>query len=66
MKRYELEVADINCEHCVSKVEAVLKPISTTVDVNLDTKLATVESENPPEKLLAAIAEIGYPGSLKA
>jgi len=66
MKRYELEVAGINCEHCVSKVEAALKPISTTVDVSLDTKLATVESENPPEELLAVIAEIGYPGSLRA
>jgi len=65
MKRYELEVAGMNCEHCVSKVEAALKSISTKVDVNLNTKLATVESENPPEKLLAAIAEIGYPGSLR-
>lgn len=65
MKRYELEVADMNCEHCVSKVETALKSISTTIDVNLDTKLVTVESEKSPEELLAAIAEIGYPGSLR-
>jgi len=66
MKRYELEIPGMNCEHCASKVRAVLEATSTAVDVNLDARLATVESESPAEELLAAIAEIGYPGSLRA
>ncbi len=55
----------IHCQHCVHTVKMELEGIEGVekVDVNLDTKKASV-TFNPPEveqTVLKTLAEIGYP-----
>jgi len=66
MTRYEIEVDGMSCGHCVARVEGALKPLSDAVNVDLESKLATVDSDRPTDELLAALDEAGYPGRLRA
>ena len=65
MNKYEIEVTGMSCGHCVSRVESALEPLSGKVNVNLESNLASVESNRPLDDLLAALSEAGYPGKLK-
>lgn len=57
-------VPDVSCEHCVNAIKGELSKISgvSSVDVNLDTKLVTVESSDAVSdaELRAGIEEAGY------
>ncbi|HET9017801.1 MAG TPA: cation transporter [Thermomicrobiaceae bacterium] len=57
-------VPDVSCEHCVHAITTELTRIAgvTHVDVNLDTKLVTVQSEEGVSDgaLRAGIEEAGY------
>lgn len=57
-------VPDVSCEHCVNAIKGELSKISgvSNVDVNLDTKLVTVESSDAVSdaELRAGIEEAGY------
>ncbi|MGA7671466.1 MAG: heavy-metal-associated domain-containing protein [Nitrolancea sp.] len=64
MSVHVYRVPDVSCEHCVSAITGELKKIDgvQSVDVNLDTKLVTVESADSVEdaSLRAGIDEAGY------
>ena len=57
-------VPDVSCEHCVHAITTELTRIPGVieVDVNLSTKLVTVQSEEnvPDGALRAGIEEAGY------
>jgi copper chaperone len=57
-------VPDVNCEHCVAAINKELGQIDgvKNVDVDLDTKKVTVESEAtvPDERIRAGIDEAGF------
>jgi len=57
-------VPDVSCEHCVNAIKGELGKIDgvSNVDVNLDTKLVTVQSSDSVSDadLRAGIEEAGY------
>jgi copper chaperone len=57
-------VPDVSCEHCISAIQRELQKLDGVrrVDVNLDTKLVTVESDEhvSDEALRSGIDEAGY------
>ena len=66
MTRYEIEVQGMSCGHCVARVEGALKPLSSEVNVDLEAKLATGETDKNLDDLLSALEEAGYPGTVRA
>jgi len=65
----KIEVTGMTCNHCVMKVEKVLKAVSgvKSASVNLESKLAVVEYESgtvDTEKLLSAVKNSGYEARL--
>lgn len=59
----EFKLPDMSCGHCVRAVTEAVKEVdpAATVEVNLDTKLATVDSSKPVESFNQAFTEAGYP-----
>ena len=57
-------VPDVSCQHCVNAIVGELTKISgvQTVDVNLETKLVTVQADAAvaDDALRAGIEEAGY------
>ena len=64
MSVHVYRVPDVSCEHCVRAITDELNKIDGVhkVDVNLDSKLVTVEAEEqvPDSALRAGIDEAGY------
>lgn len=60
-----LSVPDMSCGHCKASVEAALQPIARHVEVDLPERLVRVEASDAG-KLIAALAEIGFPASVSA
>lgn len=64
MKTEQFLVPGVSCQHCVNAVTSEVSKLSGVqrVDVNLDTKLVTVQAgENvTPASIVAAIKEAGY------
>ena len=56
----------MSCGHCVARVEGALKPLSNKVNVDLEAKLATGETDKNMDDLLSALEEAGYPGTIRA
>ena len=65
MVKYEIDVQGMSCGHCVARVEAALKPLTSSAKVDLNAGLATVETDRPAEELLAALDTAGYPGVIR-
>lgn len=64
MKTEQFLVPGVSCQHCINAVTSEVSKLSGVqrVDVNLDTKLVTVQAgENvTPASIVAAIKEAGY------
>ncbi|MDR2867081.1 MAG: cation transporter [Acholeplasmatales bacterium] len=55
----ELFVSNMTCEHCVKKIEAVLKANKIKHKVKLATKIVTIRDIDET-KAIEAISSIGY------
>jgi copper chaperone len=55
-------IEGMSCEHCVAHVKEALENLDkvTSVEVSLEDKCATVETENSDDELKNAIEEEGY------
>lgn len=57
-------IEGMNCEHCVNHVKEALSKLNgvTSVNVNLDSKLAVLEAlqDVKDEDIKAAVDEVGY------
>jgi copper chaperone len=64
MKTEQYLVPGVSCQHCVAAVTSEVGQLVGVerVDVNLDTKVVTVEHGDSvaPESIVAAIKEAGY------
>lgn len=64
MKKIELKVEGMHCNHCVARVKAALEalPGVRNVDVSLEEGKATLEAGMVAgvEKLVAAVKEAGF------
>ena len=61
-----LNVKDMTCGHCVSTVTKAVQSLDAgaTVQVDLQTGRVDVTSSVPPDRLVAAISDAGYPAAL--
>lgn len=60
-----LSVPDMNCGHCKASVEAALKPIAQSVEVDLALREVKVEGADPGAAM-AALDEAGFPATMLA
>jgi copper chaperone len=65
---YRFTLPDMSCGHCVAAVTQALKAVDTQarVEVDLATRTAEVDSIEPRDALVAALAEAGYPPAAEA
>jgi copper chaperone len=58
----KIHVPDMACGHCSHAITEALKALDPTADVqvNLDTKMVTVDTRAAEAAVRAAIAEAGY------
>jgi len=70
MKRIELSVTGMTCDHCVSKVEGALKAINgvTDVGVSLEKAMAWLNASSgvSPDELVRAVENAGYHATVPA
>lgn len=61
MQRFHLP--DMSCGHCVAAISEALKAAdpAARIDVDRGSKIASVDSTLPRERLAAALTEAGYP-----
>lgn len=62
MSQLTLSVPGISCGHCVSAITGEVTGVAgvASVDVDLDTKVVTVEGDAARDAVVAAIEEAGY------
>ena len=65
MAKHTIEVKNMSCAHCVSRISNALEPLAEILEVDLEGKLVWVESENELERLLNALNSEGYPGTVR-
>ena len=58
-----LSVPDMTCGHCKASVEAALSPLARAVEVDLPARRVRAEGA-PPEALVQALAQIGFPATV--
>jgi copper chaperone len=65
---YELQVEKMSCGHCVNAVTKSVQAIDAQakVDVDLAQRMVRVQSAAELAKIVAAIADAGYPVSASA
>lgn len=58
----EFNIPQMSCGHCVRAVTEAVKEVDpqARVDVDLGTKKVNVESQQPREEIVRALAEAGY------
>jgi copper chaperone len=61
-----LSIPDMSCRHCEASVLAALAPLAEGVTVDLATRTAALTTKAPPEALIAALDQIGFPASILA
>ena len=61
----ELTLPSMTCGHCVQTVTRTVKALdaTATVEIDLPTHLARIQSTLPAETLKAALAQEGYPAA---
>lgn len=62
MSMYEFKLPDMSCGHCVQAVTEAAREVDpqAQIEVDLPGKQARVESAQPRERFVAALAEAGY------
>ena len=68
MSVVELLVPDMSCGHCAATIREAVQAVDAAgrCEVDLEAKRVRVESAQPPEKFLAAIAKAGFAPTLAA
>ena len=58
----KLKVPDMSCGHCVATIEKAAKSVdpAAKVDVDLATKVATITTTAPADRMSSAIRAAGY------
>ncbi len=61
----ELTLPDMTCGHCVRAVTATVQRVDpvATVKIDLPTHRVAIESTQPREALVQALADEGYPAA---
>lgn len=61
----QLNIPQMSCGHCVKAVTQAVHEVDpqAKVDVNLATKRVNVESQADRAKIVASLAEAGYPAA---
>jgi copper chaperone len=61
----ELTLPDMTCGHCVRTVTATVQRVdpAATVKIDLPTHRVEIESTQPREALVQALADEGYPAA---
>lgn len=64
---YEFEIPDMTCGHCAGTVTNAIKSVdpAAVATVNLNIRMATVETKADPSTIGAALEEAGYPATYK-
>ncbi len=59
----EFKLPDMTCGHCVSRVTKALKSAdpACSIEIDLESKTAKVQSDEPRDLLAETLAEAGYP-----
>ena len=59
----EFDIRSMSCGHCVGAVTQAVREIDPDahVDVDLPTHKVRVQTDQPRDKLVAALTEAGYP-----
>lgn len=60
--KYTFNVPTMSCQHCRMRIEKALARYSDPdkVDIDLETKIVSVESDSPQATLVQAIESAGY------
>jgi copper chaperone len=63
---HSFTLPDMSCGHCVAAITAALKAADARahIEIDLETKVAKVDSALPRETLSAVLNEAGYPPSV--
>jgi copper chaperone len=58
----KLKVPDMSCGHCAATIDKAAKSVDPTaqVDVDLTTKVATIATTAPADRMGSAIRDAGY------
>jgi copper chaperone len=58
----KLKVPDMSCGHCAATIDTAAKSVDPTaqVDVDLTTKVATIATTAPADRMRSAIRDAGY------
>jgi copper chaperone len=58
----KLKVPDISCGHCAATIEKAARSVdpAAQVDVDLTTKVATIATKAPADRVRSAIRAAGY------
>jgi copper chaperone len=61
----KLAIPDMNCGHCKASVEAAVRALDAgaMLEVDLQARTASVQTQATPAAIIAALAEIGFPAS---
>lgn len=61
-----LAIPDMSCGHCRASIQSALAPLPGVSAIRFDAEARTAEIDGtvPPETLIRALAEIGFPASL--
>jgi len=64
----KLLIQDMSCAGCVRSVAAAVKALDpqAAVNVDLDSKLAEIESSQPADAIIQALDEAGFPAERAA
>jgi len=64
----KLLIQDMSCAGCVRSVTAAVKALDpqAAVNVDLDSKLAEIESSQPADAIIQALDEAGFPAERAA
>ncbi|MCG8453207.1 MAG: heavy metal translocating P-type ATPase [Spirochaetales bacterium] len=60
MKTLVFDVRGMSCNHCVARVEKSLEPLASRVNVDLENGQVTVDTDQSPAQISAAINEAGF------
>lgn len=63
-----LKITDMTCNHCVSLINRAIKALDAdaVVSADLASHSINVQSSQPQEDILDALAEIGYPAKAES
>ncbi|MDY6065337.1 MAG: heavy-metal-associated domain-containing protein [Finegoldia sp.] len=58
----QFKVEEMHCNHCVESIDKALKDVEgiENIDIDLDSKIVSLEGEVDDEKVIESLDEIGF------